>query len=147
MHTPWPGPILGTILVSFSMIFWSFFRYVFWITFGAILELFWEPKRSQTQETINQNSIEILVEFLKGSCTVFDRFWERFWDLGLSKMSVSPRRGAISEKITFFRSDSVWDIFLMNFGWFWEPFGHHFGTKVASKKRSKNRLDLRWVLD
>jgi len=62
-------------------------------------------------------------------------------------MSVSPRRGAISEKITFFRSDSVWDIFLMNFGWFWEPFGHHFGTKVASKKRSENRIDLRWILE
>ena len=48
-------------------------------------------------------------------------------------MSVSPRRGAIFEKITFFRPDSVWDGFLIDFGWFWEPFGHHFGTKSHPK--------------
>ena len=28
----------------YSMIFLSIFRYVFWMTFGTILEQFWEPK-------------------------------------------------------------------------------------------------------
>ena len=62
-------------------------------------------------------------------------------------MSVSPRRGAIFEEIMIFRGDSVWDMFLMNFGWCWEPFGHYFDTKLASKKRSGNRSDLRWILE
>ena len=63
-----------------------------------------------------------MVGFLIGSWTVFGRFWERFGDLGPSKMSVSLKRGAIFEKITFFRPDSVLDGFLIDFEWFWELF-------------------------
>ena len=115
------------------------------------MERFWTQFETQNGAKILnksiQNSIEVLVGFLIGSWTVFDRFWERFGDLGPSKMSVSPKRGAIFEKITFFRPDSVLDGFLMDFGWFWEPFGDHFGIKIASKNRWKNRSDFGWILE
>ena len=114
--------------------FWDHFGIIFlWIfclffgpLFGLLLERFWSNFGSQNGAKIIkksiQNSIEFLVGFLIGSWTVFGRFWERFGDLGPSKMSVSLKRGAIFEKITFFRPDSVLDGFLMDFGWFWEPF-------------------------
>ena len=88
------------------------------------MERFWSHFGSQNKAKIIkksiQNSIEILVGFLIGSWTVLGGFWERFGDPGPSKISVSLKRGAIFEKITFFRPDSVLDGFFIDFGWFWE---------------------------
>ena len=88
-----------------------------------------------------------MVGFLIGSWTVFGRFWERVGDHGPSKMSVSLMRGAIFEKITFFRPDSVLDGFLMDFGWFWEPFGAPFLHQYRIQKSiKKNHSDFGWIL-
>ena len=87
--------------------------------FGSLLERFWSHFGSQNGAKIIttsiQKSIDFLVGFLIGSWTVFGRFWERFGDLGPSKMSVSLKRGAIFEKITFFRPDKCLDGFLNDF--------------------------------
>ena len=55
-----------------------------------------------------QNSIENLLGFLVGSWAVFTRFWDGFGTPGPSKTSVSPRRSAIFQKITFFNQMRFW---------------------------------------
>ena len=77
------------------------------------------------------NSIENLVGFLVGSWAVFGRFWNGFGTPGPSKMSVSPRRGAIFQKIMVFRPDAVLGRFLIDLGWFGEPFFSHFDIAIA----------------
>ena len=57
-------------------------------------------------------------------------------------MELSCRRGAIFEKIGFFRVDSVLDLFFNDFCSFGSHFGEHFGTTNASKTRSKNQSDF-----
>ena len=55
-------------------------------------------------------------------------------------MSVSLKRGAIFEKITFFRPDSVLDGFLMDFRWFWEPFWGPFWHQNRIQKSMKKSI-------
>ena len=87
--------------------------------FGSLLEPFWTNFVSQNGAQIDQksiqNAIKISVGFWSGSWTNFDQFWEYFKDLESSKMVFSCRRGAIFEKITFFRSDKVVDGFFHDF--------------------------------
>ena len=92
------------------------------MTLGGFWSHFGSQNGAKIIKKSIQNSIKILVGFLIGSLTIFCGFWECFGVPGPSFLSVSLRRGAIFEKITFFRSDSVLDGFLIDFGWFWEPF-------------------------
>ena len=62
-----------------------------------------------------QNSIKISILFWSGFWAICDQFWEYFEDLESSKMVFSCRRGAIFEKITFFRSGKVVDEYFHNF--------------------------------
>ena len=52
LDPPW-APILESFLVKISMKFLLIFVYVFWITFGAILEQFWEPEWIQNRLKID----------------------------------------------------------------------------------------------
>ena len=54
LDPPW-APILKPCLVNFSMKFLLIFVYVFWITFGAILDQFWEPEWIQNRLKIDSN--------------------------------------------------------------------------------------------
>ena len=97
----------------FGSIFQWFLGRFFGTFFGSFLEPFWTNFGSQNGAKIDkksiQNSIKISVGFWSGSWTVFGQFWERFGEPEPSKMELSCRRGAIFEKITFFRPDSVLD--------------------------------------
>ena len=83
-------------------------QYITGLLFG-VLVLLSENKNSF------QNSIKISIGFWSGFCTICDQFWEYFEDLESSKMVFSCRRGAIFEKITFFRSDKVLDGYFHDF--------------------------------
>ena len=54
-----------------------------------------------------EKSFEIWVGFLICLCSSFGGFCEDFGVHGHAKMSVSPTRGAIFGKITFFMPDTV----------------------------------------
>ena len=54
-----------------------------------------------------QNSVKLLIGFWSGSWTVLCHFWECFENPGPSNMELSCRRGAIFEKIMFFRPDAL----------------------------------------
>ena len=64
-------PFMGPFLVHFSMIFRFIFLYVFWITFGAILYQFCEPKWSQNRSKINS-------KFDQNFSRIFEWFLDRF---------------------------------------------------------------------
>ena len=75
---------------------------------------------------------------------VFGQFWDHFGEPGPSFLSVSCRRGAIFQKITFFRPDSVSDGFLIDFGWFWEPFWGAFWDQNRIPKSMKKVIRF-WI--
>ena len=79
-----------------------------------------------------------------GSWSVLGLFLECFGDSGPSKMSVSFKRGAILQKITFFRSDAVLDWFFNDFGWFWEPFLGSFWVQNRIQKSIKKSIRF-WI--
>ena len=91
-----------------------------------------------------QNSIKISVGFWSGSWTFLDQFWGCFLDPGPSKMELSCRRGAIFEKITFFRSDTVLDWFFNDFRWFWVPFWGAFWDQNRIQKSIKKSIRF-WI--
>ena len=97
----------------FGIIFQRFLGRFYDAFFGSFLETFWSNFGSQNGAKINeksiQNSITMSVGFWSGSWIVFGQFWERFGEPEPLKMVFSCRRGAIFEKITFFRPDSVLD--------------------------------------
>ena len=70
LRIPWLGAIWEPFWHHVSMIFLSIFRYVFWITFGAILEIFGSQHGAKIIKTSIQNPIKILVGFVIGSWTV-----------------------------------------------------------------------------
>ena len=87
-----PGPFLlnfGSVLRSPNPQKWCF-------RVGAVLFL----RKSRFADQIR---------FWSDFWTICDQFWEYFEDIESSKMVFSCRRGAIFEKITFFKSDAVMD--------------------------------------
>ena len=72
----------------------------------APLRLLGEPKSMKNRFKIRS---KFQSDFLSVSWSVFGEFWERFGEPEPSKMVFSCRRGAIFEKITFFKSDAVMD--------------------------------------
>ena len=87
-----------------------------WVSLGALFVLLWGPLGpletswgAKINEKSIQNSIKISIGFLSVSWSVFGQFWERFGEPEPSKMVFSCRRGAIFEKIMFFRLDKVLD--------------------------------------
>ena len=101
---------------QFKVIFASFLQFVplkthqnksnYSFVLGTILGAQMKPEINQQSIQI---SIEILLGFLIGSWRTLGGFWECFGHPGPSKMELSCGRGAIFEKITFFRSDAVLD--------------------------------------
>ncbi len=89
----------------------------------------------------------VLGTFLIGLATSWEVFFAFFGKLDFSKMSVSLKRGAIFEKIMFSSLDSVWDGFLMDVGWFWEPFGAPFWNQSRIQNQSKKRSEFGWLLE
>ena len=64
------------------------------------------------------------------------RFWFTlgcFWDLGLSKMSVSYKQGAHFQEFGFFMLELIFPDFVT----FWDALGSHFGIQNGVKMVSK----------
>ena len=81
-----------------------------------------------------KNRFKISVGFWSGSWIVFAQFWGRFGQAGPSKMELSCGRGAIFQKITFFRPDAVLDRFLIDFGAVLAPFWDQNRIKKSINK-------------
>ena len=112
---PWAslGPLLALLWVSLGALF------VFlWGPLGP-LRLLGEPKSMKNRFKIRS---KFQSDFLSVSWSIFDQFWERFGEPEPSKMVFSCRRGAIFEKIKFFRSSNVLNRYFDDCSWSWGPF-------------------------